>query len=64
MYGIGAVSFTGMTDGSEKPIGYVSQTLTEFEKHYSQLEKKGLACIFVVKKISFMSIWRQVPNVY
>ena len=50
MYGIGAVLAHHMTDGSEKPIGYVSQTLTESEKHYSQLEKEGLACIFAVKK--------------
>ena len=39
-----------MSDGSEKPMGYVSRTLTEAEKHYSQLKKEGLACIFAVKK--------------
>ena len=39
-----------MLDGSEKPIGYVSQSLTQAEKHYLQLEKEGLACIFAVKK--------------
>ena len=50
MYRIGAVLAHHMSDGSEKPIGYVSRTLTQAEKHYSQLEKEGLACIFAVKK--------------
>ena len=34
------------TDGSEKPIGFVSRTLTETEKRYLQVEKEGLACVF------------------
>ena len=34
MYGIGTVLTHCMTDGSEKPIGYVSRTLTESVKHY------------------------------
>ena len=50
MYRIGAVLAHHMMDGSEKPIDYVSQTLTESEKHYSQLEKEGMACFFAVKK--------------
>ena len=47
MYGIGAVLAHCMSDGSEKPIGYVSRTLTQAEKHYSQLEREGLACILL-----------------
>ena len=31
--------------GSEKPIGFVSRTLTDTEKKYSK-EKEGLACVF------------------
>ena len=42
-YGIGTVLSQIMTDGSEKPVGFVSRTLTDAEK-YSQLEKEGLAC--------------------
>ena len=40
MYEIGVVLAPRMMEGSEKPIGYVSWTLTESEKNYSQLEKR------------------------
>ena len=33
-------------NGSERPIGFASQTLSNAEKNYSQIETKGLACVF------------------
>ena len=39
-----------MSDGSERPIGYASRTLSLSERNYSQLEKEGLSCIFGSKK--------------
>ena len=49
-YGIGAVLSHRMPNGEERPIGYVSRSLSKAEKGYSQLEKEGLALIFAVRR--------------
>lgn len=49
-YGVGAVLSHVMQDGSEKPLGFMSRTLTPAEKRYSQLDKEGLAIMFGIKR--------------
>ena len=49
-HGIGAVLLHRFSDGSEKSIGFVSRTLTDTEKKYSQVEKEGLVCVFGVSR--------------
>ncbi|UYV64751.1 K02A2.6-like [Cordylochernes scorpioides] len=49
-FGIGGVLRQEQPDGSLKPIAYVSRTLSETEKRYSQIEKEGLAIVWTCKR--------------
>lgn len=50
LYGVGAVLSHKMDDDSERPLGFMSRTLSPAEKRYSQLDKEDLAVIFGIKK--------------
>ena len=39
-----------MPDGSERPIGYASRSLSASQRNYSQLEKEALALVFGVQR--------------
>ena len=47
-YGLGAVLFH-LVNGVERPIAFASRTLTDAERRYGQIERKGAALIFGVK---------------
>jgi len=49
-YGIGAVLSHVYPDGTERVIQYASQTLSNTQKSYSQIDKETYAIIFGIKK--------------
>ena len=49
-YGIGAVLSHVDSHGQEHPIAFVSRTLSQCEKNYSQVEKEALSLIFGIRE--------------
>ncbi|XP_061385257.1 uncharacterized protein K02A2.6-like [Danaus plexippus] len=47
--GVGAVLAHETTAG-ERPVAYASRSLTDAERHYSQIDKEALAIVFAIRK--------------
>lgn len=57
-YGIGAAMFHITESGEEKPVCFVSRTLTKAEQNYSVIDREALAIYYGVKKLSHYLIGR------
>eukprot|EP00102_Acyrthosiphon_pisum_P016233 XP_008187120.1 PREDICTED: uncharacterized protein K02A2.6-like [Acyrthosiphon pisum] len=49
-YAVGAVISHIFPDGTERPIQFISQTLTATQQKYAQIDKEAYAIVFAVKK--------------
>ena len=48
--GLGAILMQEQKDGERKPVAYISKTLTEVERRYSQIEREALAIVWAVER--------------
>ena len=50
-YGLGAVLSQIDENGNERPIEFISRTLSKSERNYSQIEKEALAIVWSIKRL-------------
>ncbi len=49
--GLGAVLSHILPDGEERPVEYISRTLSAAERRYSQIDREALAIVWAVKRL-------------
>ena len=50
-YGLGAVLSQIYENGNERPIEFISRTLSKSERNYSQIKKEALAIVWSIKRL-------------
>ena len=60
VYGLGAVLLQHHEIEDWKPIAYASKSMSETEKHYSQIEKEALALVWACEKFAVYILGKHI----